>query len=202
LGTVARDSLDRFGGGSLGALKRLSRRSGFGFTFDLYQVNKSPIVEIVKKRILAVRGDLPQWREEVLKWFIDPLRVENSLLVYSSPETPVPLGADETASVRLLERSSGGDRFRVRIESSRPVPVLVKVSYFPKWHAYKNGKEIPILIASPYLMLVNDTGEIVFSYGDRPLDVFSKLLLVFPIIGLAVLVGGRFRIMAKIRTGA
>ena len=56
------------------------------------------------------------------------------------------------------------------VESDKKAPILIKVSYFPNWKAYENGKETKIYEVSPHLMMVYANGPIELKYEKLFID--------------------------------
>ena len=77
----------------------------------------------------------------------------------------------------------------IEFDVDRPgSPVLVKVSYFPSWHA--SGADGPYRVA-PNLRVVGPTGRHVgLSYGREPVDWLGYLVTALG-IALVVLLAGR-----------
>ncbi len=78
--------------------------------------------------------------------------------------------------MEVLGQGRAIDRIRFRINSAEPVPVLIKISEFPNWRAYSEGKELHIYRASPYFMLIYARGEVELRYEDTWSDTLGKLL--------------------------
>ena len=66
--------------------------------------------------------------------------------------------------------------FSIDVDSAAEIPVLVKVSYFPNWHAYSNEKEIPVYTASPNLMAVYAKGRVDFVFERSNLEIIAILM--------------------------
>jgi hypothetical protein len=66
---------------------------------------------------------------------------------------------------------------RVKVYVNEPGWILVKESYFPRWHAYQNGKELPIYISDMGYLLVNaEKGEVIFKNELTWIDYFSMVV--------------------------
>ena len=74
-----------------------------------------------------------------------------------------------------------------------PVPVLIKVAYYPRWKAWQGSQALPIYRVAPGLMLVYSQGHTVLRYRRSGADyigiVFS--LLGMGLLGIAVAMTGR-----------
>ena len=107
----------------------------------------------------------------------------DKVLVYSEDPLPENVGAGGE-KVEILEKSKKGDYIKFFVGSEEDVPILVKISYFPSWHAYVSGKSVPVYIASPYLMLLYGHGNIEIKYEELPYQRWSKLLSLVVLVGL------------------
>lgn len=73
---------------------------------------------------------------------------------------------------------------KLKVTAKENIPILVKISYFPRWHAYSDGKPIKIYKAAPSLMLIYGKGEVVLEYK---LTIVDKLGWFFTLLGIALL---------------
>ena len=77
-------------------------------------------------------------------------------------------------------------KFSIDIPTSSEVPVFVKISYFPYWHAYdRDGKKVNIYKASPNFMLVYAKGQVNFVY-QKPWYYYLGYLVSFFAIAAAI----------------
>jgi uncharacterized membrane protein len=103
--------------------------------------------------------------------------------VTDPPKKPLP-----PVQVTDIVQSDGGDKISFHVNRTG-VPVLVKVSYFPDWHA--TGAEGPWR-SEPNLMVVVPTSKnVVLSYGSSGPGNLGALLTVFGVIALLVLLRRR-----------
>ena len=84
--------------------------------------------------------------------------------------------------IQILEYAPKKLLFHVNsTEANIAVPILIKISYFPNWKAYVDGKEAKIYKASPYLMLVYGKGNIELRYEKLLVDWLG---IIFTILGV------------------
>ncbi len=128
--------------------------------FRLYELAApSELIEVLNYQPVGVKDS---WEKYVEEWWI---RDENPprLLVQTSTPLPDAHGSGGEA-VQILEERLDDGYLKFHVAAEANVPILVKISYFPSWKAYQDGKPIPIYKASPYLMLVYGRNTIEFIY--------------------------------------
>lgn len=142
-------------------------------TFALYKTGNSQLIEALNYTPRRIDRD---WSESVWGWF----NSENvsKVMVYS--ETPLPdfIGVGNE-TVEIIERSETWEYIKFMVNSEKPVPVLIKISEFPNWRAYVEGREARIYRASPHMMLIYASGMVELKYGPTLWDhlgMFMSLL--------------------------
>ncbi|MCX6804034.1 MAG: hypothetical protein NTY48_05720 [Candidatus Diapherotrites archaeon] len=88
--------------------------------------------------------------------------------------------------ITFFKNNLNSNKFSVNIDSQNDIPILIKVSYFPNWHAYVNGKEIKIYCAAPNMMVIYSHGKVQFGFEKNSLEY---LALIVSIISFFVIVG-------------
>jgi hypothetical protein len=138
-----------------------------------------------------VRSSPRDWREKAYRWFTrKPLSPAH--LVFSDdprfepaerdeylepPRVPLPAGVEVSARV---------DRESVWIRTSRPGhPLLVKISYHPRWRA--EGADGPYLVSPALMMIVPRAAEVRLSYGRSAADAIGEALTLAGVVVAAVL---------------
>lgn len=152
------------------------------YNLSLYKAGNHSLVEALNS-IPEYAGE--NWDEKVTDWFLSE-EVNTKILVNENVPEFVAKG---TETVEILEQSMRQDYLRFKVNSDVIVPVLVKISQFPNWHAYSGGKELHIYRASPYLMLVYARGEIEFRYEQTPGDTFGWVLSFAGVVIVVCLIG-------------
>jgi hypothetical protein len=66
-------------------------------------------------------------------------------------------------------------------------PVLVKVSYFPNWHA--SGANGPWRVTPNLMVVVPTSHDVTLSYGRSGVDYLGDFLTVLGVLALAALIG-------------
>jgi len=150
-----------------------------GLPFRLYKLSHpSNLVEVLNYQPKTVRDN---WDGEIDKWWKgDSI---GSVLVYSQQPLPKLVGTGRE-KVEILEYPERGDRIRFNVIAQHDVPILIKISYFPNWRAFMNGRQIKIYKASPYLMLVYGHGIIDLRYERPTYEKLGYLVSIASLIGL------------------
>lgn len=170
--------------------------SGYGSssvttTWDVYEVRHSPMVSPLSYDPAVMKGikaAQTSWLGPSVSWYQHPSRWPVELAAGGPASWPrVPIGDHHPPAVRApptkvsdVSTSNNSVHFTV----SRPgTPVLVKVSYFPNWHA--SGAEGPWRV-TPNLMVVVPTGrQVTLSYGASRANYLGTACTA---VGLAILV--------------
>ncbi len=162
-------------------------------TWKVYRVLGSPLVQPLADQPVVVPHTLrtpTTWLDMSESWYLDPARWD----VYLAADGPrswarVPIG-DTTPPV-VREPSTTVSAVRLHQESvsfdvSRAgVPVLVKVSYFPNWHAEGASG---VYRVTPNLMVVVPTSRhVVLTYGSTPLDWVGTALSLLGLVALVLM---------------
>lgn len=164
-----------------------------GTVWAVYLVRNAPLVSPLTRLPTREPSSTHQWLETGLRWYEDPTdwpaeltrsgpeswpKASPGTLV--SPSARPPLPAVTVSHVRAGDES-------VSFEVSRTgVPVLVKVPYFPNWHA--TGARGPYE-AMPNLMVVVPTSRrVTLTYGTSSADVLGDAATLLGTVALAGLV--------------
>lgn len=162
------------------------RGGGDSFYYQtFYKTGDNYLAETLNFRPVTIDNN---WTDYSFKWWgTDWLKTDDEL-VY---DKPVLIWQKETDDWNLTAEQVGlkidfhsenktMDLFTVQANQfSSPVPIYVKVSYFPFWHAYnENGEELEIYKASPNFMLVYGNGEIIFKY-EKPWYYYAAYTVSF-----------------------
>jgi hypothetical protein len=160
--------------------------------WEIYEVVGSDVVEPLQYSPIVV-GDASAdvWAHDVAQgWFFDRSQLDR-LIVAGGPSSWVRAGSDTTTleslpkvplpAVQVTDVEQGSDWIRFHV-SQPGVPVLVKMSYFPNFHA--DGADGPWK-AGPNLMVVTPTAnEVTVRWGQDPSDDLGRILFVLGLIGL------------------
>jgi hypothetical protein len=148
-------------------------------TFGLYKIGNSSIAEILNYSPETISDD---WDDAVWKWFTS--KNISQVLVYTREDLSENRG-ESGQKVEVLNISHTGEYMKFFVPAEKPVPVYIKVTYFPNWKAYVNGKETRVYMASPYMMLVYGSGIVELKYESLESDYLGGILSIAGIIWLA-----------------
>ncbi|OGC32817.1 hypothetical protein A2311_05965 [candidate division WOR-1 bacterium RIFOXYB2_FULL_48_7] len=144
--------------------------------YSLYKLGSGQLVEPLTHQPLYLIKD---WQATVNQWVNAPdARV---LVKASSLPSSIATSVDQITSI---ETTLSPPNLRFIIKAKQPIPVLIKMGYFPRWRATANGRPITIYEAAPSLMLVYGLGEVVLTYQATSIDLAGR---VISIIGLVML---------------
>jgi len=139
----------------------------------LYSVGDASYFSPVSEPVVFLPKD-NYWRSATVFWFFSLLDSKNILVASAVPlHWNLAKGSEE---ITLLNFSPNFSMFSIDVDSAAEIPVLVKVSYFPNWHAYSNEKEIPVYTASPNLMAVYAKGRVDFVFERSNLEIIAILM--------------------------
>jgi len=162
--------------------------------WDLYLIKGAQLVTPLNHLpVVESGGSAPQWLDVNLSWWEHESYWPVELALSGPPNWPraaigtlvppnqgIPVKPTTVGNVRMTNS-------RVSFHVGRlGAPVLVKVPYFPNWHA--SGALGPYEI-SPNLMAVVPTAHhVTLTYGTTPADQFGKLASLVGVTGLGMLV--------------
>ena len=154
------------------------------YAFTLQRVAYSLLVEPIPD-YKAVQGSLTDWKKEVDTWFFtSPLP---PTLIHHSKEEGDKKVTVSPVAVTLKGVSETQHYLKFQVNAKKEVPVLIKISYFPKWRAFSGGKEIPIYRASPNMMVVFAKGTVEMIYSDTYWEIWLRYVSVFSLLGILVI---------------
>lgn len=141
-------------------------------TWDVYLVHDASMVVPLTQQPTVLRGVGPQqsaWLAVALRWYDDPSAWGHQLLSGGPASWPQEAAGPALSSVgtplpvtRVSHIRTGTDTISFHV-SRTGVPVLVRTSYFPAWHA--SGASGPWR-AEPNLMVVVPTShQVTLTYG-------------------------------------
>jgi hypothetical protein len=131
------------------------------------------------------------WLNQSLAWYDHPNRWNVELAQggpASWPRTTVgdtrpPVRHAATTRVTNVSTTDTTVRFHV---SRVGTPVLVKVSYFPNWHA--SGADGPWRVTPNLMVVVPTSHDVTLSYGRSGADYLGDFLTVLGVLALAALI--------------
>jgi hypothetical protein len=164
-------------------------------TWQVYQVKDAPLVSPLSNLPAVLKGITPapsSWLTPSLNWYADP-RNWNVELAQSGPSSwprqSVGAAHPKTVTVppttvthtRLTDSSVSFDVSHVG------TPVLVKISYFPNWHA--TGAGGPYRVTPNLMVVVPTSHHVTLTYGTTPVNQLGEAATVIGVLALIGLVG-------------
>jgi hypothetical protein len=194
--------------------KRAARQAGLPVVatsgkFTVYEVGDGHLVEVPPYR--PVLFDDPDWRTNALTWYRNTSWLETPLAFASKrdpaaraafadpgklPVTSLPrqaLARPGTIPSTMTDQTIDFTTDRIG------EPHIVKVSYFPNWHA--EGAKGPWLLSPGLMVVVPTQAHVRLVYGDTPVETAGKTLtgLGLAILVLPALPGAFRRLGARVR---
>jgi hypothetical protein len=168
-------------------------------TWDIYLVRNAPLVTPLQNDPVVLAGVNPAPRGWIgppnqpgpsLSWYDDPSRWKVELAQSGPPSWPRTAVNDihetqkrapttRVTGVRLTDSSVSFHVSRIG------TPVLVKVSYFPNWHA--SGAEGPYRVTPNLMVVVPTSHDVTLTYGRSAANDLGQLLTVVGLVALVVL---------------
>jgi hypothetical protein len=164
-------------------------------TWKVYRIADTQLVVPLTRQPVVWRGvgaDQSSWLSPAVDWYDHPSRWD----VVPAADGPatwtrVPIGATTVPSVREpavtvsdVRQTDAGVSFHV---DRVGVPVEVRISYFPNWHA--SGAEGPYRAAPNLMVVVPTSNDVTLTYGNVPADWIGQAVTLASlaiVIGLAV----------------
>jgi hypothetical protein len=172
--------------------------SVLGESWNIYRVLGSRLVTPLKHTPVVwhgLKGGSSQWLTYATAWYQSPsswtvFRAQNGPASWrrTVPGASVPQGKNlPSVKVTKIDQTNSTLSFSV---SKVGVPTLVKISYFPNWHA--TGAQGPYRVAPNEMVVVPTSHHVVLSYGTTTLDNVTTVVSVIAFLGLlAVLIDPR-----------
>ena len=165
-------------------------------TIAPYEVfrTRDPVRYVEPLRFEPVRSSPSGWRDKAYRWFSRKPQSDVHLVFTDAPRFRV-VERDEWLAPQAVPLAGGVEieatlrAEEIRIRTSRPGhPLLIKVSYHPRWRA--EGADGPYLVSPALMLVVPRQAEVRLTYAPH---VSDRLGLVLSLSGalLAVLVSRR-----------
>jgi hypothetical protein len=163
-------------------------------TWDIYLVKDSPLVTPLANDPAVLSGVDPApsgWLNQSLAWYDHPNRWKVELAQggpTSWPRTTVGdtrPPAKHVATTRVTDVSTTDSTVSFHV-STVGTPVLVKVSYFPNWHA--NGADGPWRVTPNLMVVVPTSHDVTLTYGRSGADYLGDFLTVVGVLALGALI--------------
>jgi 6-pyruvoyl-tetrahydropterin synthase related domain len=157
-------------------------------TWSVYLIKDAPLVAGLSHLPVVVPGidaSADSWKQATVPWFEDPSRWAVPLAASgpaswprgtagtsSSPSVPV-------AQVSQVRAGTSSIAFRV---DRLGTPVVVKASYYPRWHVA--GAEGPYRISPNLMVVVPTSHDVVLTYGMDAPAILGSTISALSIAGL------------------
>ncbi len=163
-------------------------------TWKVYRISDSQLVVPLANRPVVWKGVGPaqsSWLPPAAAWFGTPSRWD-VVPAADGPaqwtrvtvgETHPPVVPEPTTTVSDVRQSDQSISFHV---DRVGVPVEVRVSYFPNWHA--SGAVGPYRVAPNLMVVVPTSNDVTLTYGRSAADDLGQLLTLLAVVGVVVLV--------------
>jgi hypothetical protein len=163
-------------------------------TWEVYRVKDSPLVTPLSNAPAVLSGVDPSpsgWLNQSVAWYDHPNRWNVELAQDGPPSWPRTTVGDTRPPVRRAARSRVTDVSTTNNTVSFHVskvgtPVLVKVSYFPNWHA--SGADGPWRVTPNLMVVVPTSHDVTLSYGRSGADYLGDFLTAVGVLALAALI--------------
>jgi hypothetical protein len=163
-------------------------------TWEIYLVKNSPLVTPLTNEPAVLSGVDPApsgWLNQSVAWYDHPNRWNVELAQGGPPSWPRTTVGDPRPPVRRVPTThvTGVTTTDTTVSfhvSRVGTPVLVKVSYFPNWHA--SGADGPWRVTPNLMVVVPTSHEVTLSYGRSGANYLGDFLTVLGVVGLGALI--------------
>lgn len=143
-------------------------------SYYLYKIGSGEVVELLDYKPYCTEKN---WKAAVYQWFecLDPRILARAADLPAATASP-------KDGVNVIEERISPPLLRLKVNAQKDVPILIKISYFPRWRAYADGKPVKIYQVAPSFMLIYGKGDIKLEYRSTLIDWAGKLLTVFGLV--------------------
>ncbi|KAF0132724.1 MAG: hypothetical protein FD145_1579 [Candidatus Saganbacteria bacterium] len=136
--------------------------------FLLYKIGSEKIAELLS---YVPYFTVNNWKAATYSWFESP---DPRILVRAADLPRVSSSIND--KLTISEEGNFPPRLKLKVEAEQDVPILIKISYFPRWQARAGGKSLKIYQVAPSFMLIYGKGEITIEYQSTLIDKLGILL--------------------------
>jgi hypothetical protein len=163
-------------------------------TWDIYRVKDAPMVTPLSNDPAVLSGVDPApsgWLNQSVDWYDHPNRWNVELAQGGPASWPRTTVGDtrppvrHAGSTRVTHVSTTDSTVSFHV-SKVGTPVLVKVSYFPNWHA--SGADGPWRVTPNLMVVVPTSHDVTLSYGRSGVNYLGDFLTFVGVVALAALV--------------
>jgi hypothetical protein len=180
-------------------------------TWKIYQVASAEVVSPLLNQPVVMKGVSKggkTWLTPSQSWYLDPSRRDvfyaasgpSSWARVSPQETNPPRASQPPTQISNINMADDSVSFDV---DTVGVPVLVKVSYFPNWHAA--GAKGPWRVTPNLMVVIPTSHHVRLHYGYTPVDLLGILISLIGVAGVVRLARSRpvrFRAARHFQVGA
>lgn len=134
------------------------------------------LVDVPRYRIQFSGGPSSDrdWRTLASQWFLQG----GELLVADA----APMDTSNSGSARIASTENHFNSLRIAVDATEPVPVNIRMGYSTKWHAYADGRRLPVYRITPNNLLVMANQDFELRY--EPLNGVNWAGLLVAIVSL------------------
>ena len=130
-------------------------------TKKYYHLIALPEAKIAEVPTLPLRAISSNWNRAVLNWWEEAGPVKD--LPYDA--TNGQISSVEAGSTSVSMNMASYTHLKLKIDSVRPTPVLIKMTYAPGWKATgMDGSTLKIWRVAPQMMMIVATGQVDLNY--------------------------------------
>jgi len=160
-------------------------------TWSIYLIHPSPVVTGLRHLPVVVPGidkSSDSWKAANVAWFLHPGRW--AIPMAASGPAAWPVGSTATrqsprivpTKVSHVQLGTAGVSFDV---GALGRPVLVRVSYYPRWQA--SGATGPYRVSPNLMVVVPTSHHVVLSYGASAIDLVGALVTLAGLLALGAI---------------
>ena len=161
-------------------------------TWDVYEVKDAPLISPLPDQPVVLKGIRPapsSWLTPSINWYANPKNFKVELAQSGPSSWPrEAIGTAHPKAVAVPRTTVTGTRLTdssVSFDVSRiGTPVLVKISYFPNWHA--TGANGPYRVTPNLMVVVPTSHHVTLTYGTTAVN---RLGDAASLVGLLALIG-------------
>jgi hypothetical protein len=175
-------------------------------TWSVYLIHDAPaVVGLTHLPVVVpgIDGSSTTWKNANVAWFEDPLRWDVPLAA-SGPRA-WPIGTATTSNSPTVKNPAvithvDVQNSSVSFNSSQiGKPVLVRESYYPRWHA--SGATGPYRVSPNFMVVIPTAHHVVLSYRSDSPQQFGFALTVAGVVAVVVVLALRRRRQGRPGTG-
>jgi hypothetical protein len=177
-----------------------------GYKWYIYQIASSPMVVPLKTlpNIVANTTSRVGWLDANTTWWLNP-KLWGTVAATTGPANWPSATSVNTMDMNTTLPKTTVTALKIGLQSisfhvSRiGVPVLVKISYFPRWHA--TGATGPYRVSPNLMVVIPTSNDVSMVYGSTPLLTVSNIISYLTALGGVVVLVFYIRRRVRVRRG-